>query len=327
MGGDNAPQEIVLGAVNAARKNPQVEICLVGDEGRIRPLLSGAPTSIEVRHASGEHIRMDEHPGPHLRHRKDASMVVAAQMVRDGAAQGFVCAGNTGCLHQVALFEIGRIKGIKRPALAAVLPTKGVGSLALDMGANADSKPEYLQQFAVMGSIYAEKVIGKPNPTVGLLNIGTEEGKGNALVLAAYELLSKTRGINFKGNVEPMPFFEGGVDVGVCDGFTGNMLLKTAEAVAEWLMKRVRDAAMRTPAAKLGGHLLKPSLRTLKQEINHSEHGGAVLLGLKGVVIKCHGRALADTVENGIRVAAKAVSSQVVSRIEASLAELEVSSV
>lgn len=320
MGGDNAPDEIVLGAVNAVRAAKDIQLCLVGDEGRIRALLAKLPPcpSLEVRHAP-EVIRMDESAGPSLRSRKNASMVVAARMVKEGEAQALVCAGNTGALHQVALLEIGRIKGIRRPALAAIFPTRPHVSLALDVGANTDSKPEYLVQFAMMGSIYAEKVMGKRKPKVALLNIGKEEGKGNSLVTAAYELLKHQSGLNFVGNVEPMCFFDGAVDVAVCDGFVGNMMLKTSEAVAEWLMHRVREAAHRTPAAKIGGHLLKPSLKALKQDISHSEHGGAVLLGLRGVVIKCHGRATADTIENGIKVAARALRNRVVELIEESL--------
>jgi glycerol-3-phosphate acyltransferase PlsX len=320
MGGDNAPDEIVLGAAQAARQTKDTQICLVGDEARIRAVLAKLPfkAKLEIEHAP-EFIRMDESAGPALRSRKRTSMVVAAQMVRDGKAEAMVCAGNTGALHQVALLEIGRLKGIRRPALAAIFPTRPQASLALDLGANADCKPEYLVQFAHMGSIYAEKVMGKPRPRIGLLNIGQEAGKGNALVVSTYELLQKQTDLNFVGNVEPMCFFNGKVDVGVCDGFVGNMLLKTSEAVAEWLMHRVREAAHRTPAAKLGGHLLKPSLKELKQDINHSEHGGAVLLGLKGLVIKCHGRATADTIENGVKVAARALRHRVVPLIEESL--------
>jgi glycerol-3-phosphate acyltransferase PlsX len=320
MGGDNAPDEIVLGAANAVRSAKDCQLCLVGDEKRIRAILAKLPhqPKLEIRHTA-EYIRMDEPAGPALRSRKDSSMVVAARMVKEGEAQAFVCAGNTGALHQVALLEIGRIKGIRRPALAAMFPTRPHGSLALDVGANTDSKPEYLVQFAMMGSIYAEKVLGRKNPRVALLNIGKEAGKGNTLVTAAYELLQQQSNINFVGNVEPLCFFNGEVDVAVCDGFVGNMMLKTSEAVAEWLLHRVREAAHRTPAAKIGGHLLKPSLKALKQDISHDEQGGAVLLGLRGVVIKCHGRATAETIESGIKAAARALRNQVVQRIEESL--------
>lgn len=321
MGGDNAPEEVVLGAVRALRW-ARAELVLVGDKARIETVLgkSEARRKFEIVHTT-EAIGMDEHVGPALRHRKDASMVVAARMVKEGQVQGMVSAGNTAALHQVALLEVGRLPGIKRPALTAVFPTRPQPSLCLDMGANADCKPEYLLQFAIMGSVYAQKVFGRANPRVGLMNIGQEEGKGNALCVAAYELLSQQPKLNFVGNVEPMGFFAGDVDVGVCDGFVGNMMLKSSEAVADWLMSRVRQAARSTAVSKIGGLLLKPALRSLKKEFSHSEHGGAVLLGLRGVVVKCHGRATRDTIENGIKVAEKAVAGQVVERIAASLSE------
>ena len=322
MGGDNAPEEVVRGTVRAARKT-EAKLCLVGDQKRIEKLLKKHPVirkRIEIVHAE-DVIDMDEHPGPGLRKRKKASMVVASQMVREGEAQAFVCAGNTGALHQIALLEIGRLRGIRRPALAALIPTEGSPTLALDMGANADCKPEYLLQFAVMGSIYAEKVMGVDNPRIGLLNIGTEEGKGSQQVVAAYELLQQASNLNFVGNIEPLGFFAGDADVVVCDGFVGNMMLKTAEAVGEWIMGRVKQAARKTPVAALGGTLLRPSLKGLRQDLNHSDHGGAVLLGLRGVVVKCHGRANGQTILNGIRVACLAVERNVVGQIEESLAE------
>lgn len=341
MGGDYAPEEVVMGAAEAA-SSVAATLVLVGDEQRIRAALAERDLQlaqrkrrlrdrrrrkkkgeehkpvlsadlVEIVHTD-DFIGMDESPGPGLRKRDNASMVVAARMVRDGEAQAMVCAGNTGALLQVALFEIGRVQGIRRPALAAVLPTDGRPSLALDMGANADCKPEYLLQFAEMGSIYAARVMGIDNPRVGLLNIGTEPTKGSAAVVAAHQLLAESK-LNFVGNIEPMGFFAGETDVAVCDGFVGNMVLKTSEAVSEWLMGRVRNAARRTPAAKIGGHLLRPSLRLLKQDISHSDHGGAVLLGLRGVVVKCHGRADAQAITNGIRVAARAIEKQVVELI------------
>jgi len=320
MGGDHAPHEIVLGAAQASRKCKDIKICLVGHREAIEKSLEslGFRANLEIEHTT-DFIRMDEAAGTNLRSRHQSSMVVAARMVKDGRAQAFVSAGNTGALHQVALLEVGRLKGIRRPALAAVFPTEPLPSLALDLGANAESKAEYLIQFALMGAIYAEKVLGRKKPRIGLLNIGKESGKGNDLVVSAYQLLQNQSLLNFVGNVEPMGFFSGEVDVAVCEGFVGNMMLKTSEAVAEWLMRRVRDAALKTPAAKLGGHLLKPSLRSLKQDISHSEHGGAVFLGLRGVVVKCHGRADAGAVENGIKLAAKALRGQMVQRLEESL--------
>lgn len=323
MGGDNAPTEVVTGAAQASRSLKDVQLCLVGHEGAIRAILATLPfkAKVEVVHAP-DVIRMDEHAGPSLRNRKDSSMMVAAQMVKRGEAQAMVCAGNTGALQQISLLEIGRIKGIRRPALATFFPTSPTHSLALDMGANADAKPEYLVQFAMMGTIYAEKVMGKNRPKVGLLNIGKEDIKGSAMVVAAYQALKAQKSLNFVGNVEPSGFFNGEVDVAVCDGFVGNMMLKTSEAVAAWLMGRIKVAARRTPAATLGGHLLRPSLRGLQKDISHSEHGGAVLLGLKGLVIKCHGSATADTINNGVKAAVKALRNQVITQIEASLGEL-----
>lgn len=318
MGGDHAPDEIVRG-VAAASGTCRADLVLVGDEARLRPLLRAHPPAREIQVVhTDEAIAMDDPAGPSLRQRRRASMVLAARMVREGAAQAFVCAGNTAALHQVALTEVGRLPGIRRPALAVVFPTRPTPSLALDMGANADCRPEWLVQFARMGSIYARLVLGRPEPRVGLLSLGSEEGKGNNLVAAATPLL-KEAGLNFVGNVEPTGFFRSQVDVAVCDGFTGNMMLKTSEAVAEWVMGLVRQAAGSTPRARLGGLLLRPALAGLREAHDHSEHGGAMFLGLRGPVIKCHGRATARTLENGIRVAEEALSRQLVQRIQESL--------
>ena len=319
MGGDHAPDEIVRGAIRAS-SSCRSDLVLVGDEARIRPLLAATPPAREIQVVhTDEFIAMDDQVGPSLRQRKRASMVLAASMVRDGEAQAFVCAGNTAALHQVALTGVGRLPGIKRPALAVVFPTHPTPSIALDMGANADCKPEWLLQFALMGSVYARLVLGRANPKVGLLSLGSEEGKGNSLVSATTPLL-KASGLNFVGNVEPTGFFRSEVDVAVCDGFSGNLILKTGEAVAEWFMGQVRQAAGSSPRARLGGWLLRPALKALAQSHDHSEHGGAMLLGLKGPVIKCHGRATSRTIENGIRVAEEVTENRLVQQIEESLA-------
>lgn len=319
MGGDNAPDEIVRGAVLASR-SCRSDLVLVGDEQRLEPLLRAEPPArpIQVVHTD-EAIAMTDPAGTSLRQRKRASMVLAANMVRDGQAQAFVCAGNTAALHQVALTGVGRLPGIKRPALAVVFPTQPQPSLALDMGANVDCRPEWLLQFALMGSVYARLVLDRPNPRVGLLSLGSEEGKGNSLVAAATPML-KASGLNFVGNVEPTGFFRSEVDVAVCDGFSGNLILKTGEAVAEWFMGEVRRAAGSSPRAMLGGWLLRPALKALARSHDHSEHGGAMFLGLKGPVIKCHGRATARTIENGIRVAEDIIARHLVQQIEESLA-------
>lgn len=324
MGGDNAPSEIVKGAVKAA-KDLRATVLLVGDQKTISKLLPPrfAPKNLEIVHCS-DVIRMDEHPGPSLRRRDQASMVVAARLVNEGRAHALVSAGNTGALHQISLLEIGRLKGVKRPALTALLPTEKQPALALDLGANADCKPEYLLQFALMGTTYSRRVLGLERPRVGLLNIGTEDGKGNTLVLQAHELLSAAKELHFIGNVEPTGFFQGQADVVVCDGFVGNMMLKTAEAVSEFIMKRMREAATSNARAKVGGALLRPSLRSLKQDFSHNDHGGAMLLGLKGIVIKCHGRADAEALANGIKVAEQALDRGVCARIAESLGTTEI---
>lgn len=324
MGGDSAPAEIVKGALKAA-KELRSTVLLVGEEKAIRKHLPPrfAPRNLELVHCT-DVIRMDEHPGPALRRRDQASMVVAARLVNEGKAQALVSAGNTGALHQISLLEIGRLKGVKRPALTALLPTEKLPAIALDLGANADCKPEYLLQFARMGMTYSQRVLGIKNPRVGLLNIGTEKGKGNSLVLQAHELLSAAKDLNFIGNIEPTGFFQGQADVVVCDGFVGNMMLKTAEAVSEFIMKRMREAATSNARAKVGGALLRPSLRNLKQDISHTDHGGAMLLGLKGIVIKCHGRADGETIANGMRVAEQALSREVCARIAESLSPAQV---
>ncbi|HXE73446.1 MAG TPA: phosphate acyltransferase PlsX [Candidatus Nitrosotenuis sp.] len=322
MGGDHAPAEIVRGVARASRE-VQADLCLVGDERKIRAILleEGTGKPIEVVHTD-DFITMDESPGPALRRRERASMVMAARMVREGQAQALVSAGNTAALHQVALTVVGRIHGIKRPALTVILPSRPP-TVALDMGANADVKPEYLVQFAIMGSIYAEKILGRTNPRVGLLNIGSEVGKGNSLVTAAYPLLEAS-GVNFVGNVEPYGVFRGQVDVAVCDGFTGNMFLKSAEAAAEFVMDAIKEAARATPASRLGGLLMKPALKRLLHVSDQAEHGGAGFLGLRGVVIKCHGRANARAIQNGVKVAARVLDARVIEKIAESLSEAQV---
>lgn len=318
MGGDDAPGEIVKGAFKAS-KGSRCKILLVGNEKEIKkhlpPLYNRR--QLEIVHCD-DHIRMDESPGTSLRKRNQASMVVAARLVKEGKAQALVSAGNTGALHQIALLEVGRLKAVRRPALAALLPSEGEPVVALDLGANADCKPEYLLQFAWMGNAYSHRVMGVHRPRVGLLNIGTELGKGNLLVNQAHELLQQSD-LNFIGNVEPSSIFKGEVDVVVCDGFVGNMMLKSAEAISEFILKRMKQAATTNARAKLGGLMLRPSLRSLKQDISHSDHGGAILLGLKGIVIKCHGRADRETVSNGIKAAEQALESDVLGRIGESI--------
>ncbi|WML39056.1 phosphate acyltransferase PlsX [Neobacillus sp. OS1-2] len=309
MGGDNAPKEIVLGAMKAVQAFSDIYITLVGDENKINETLT-SHEKITVLHTTEMILGTDE-PVKAVRRKKTASMVLAAQQVADGAADACISAGNTGALMAAGLFVVGRIKGIDRPALAPTLPTiGGEGFLLLDVGANADAKPEHLLQNAIMGSIYSEKVRGIERPRVGLLNIGTEEKKGNELTKNTFELL-KIADLNFIGNVEARDLLEGVADVVVTDGFTGNMVLKTIEGTALSMFKMLKTALMSSFTSKLAAAVLKPNLMTLKNTMDYSEYGGAALFGLKAPVIKAHGSSDAQAIFSAIRQTREMVSHNV----------------
>lgn len=309
MGGDNAPKEIVLGAMKAIANYNDIHIVLVGDERKIREHLTNEER-IEVLHTEEVILGSDE-PVRAVRRKKTASMVLAAQLVADGKADACISAGNTGALMAAGLFVVGRIEGIERPALAPTLPTiGGEGFLLLDVGANADAKPEHLVQYAIMGSIYSEKARGIKSPRVGLLNIGTEEKKGNELVRNTYELL-KDANINFIGNVESRDLLDGVADVVVADGFTGNMVLKTIEGTAMSVFKMLKTALTSNFKSKMAAAVLKPDLAVLKNKMDYTEYGGAGLFGLKAPVIKAHGSSDANAVFNSIRQAREMVENDV----------------
>jgi len=309
MGGDNAPKEIVLGAMKAVQAFSDIHITLVGDENQIKETLT-SHERISVLHTSEVILGTDE-PVRAVRRKKSASMVLAAQQVADGAADACISAGNTGALMAAGLFVVGRIKGIDRPALAPTLPTiGGEGFLLLDVGANADAKPEHLLQNAIMGSIYSQKVRGIEKPRVGLLNIGTEEKKGNELTKHAFDLL-KNADINFIGNVEARDLLDGVADVVVTDGFTGNMVLKTIEGTALSMFKMLKTALMSSFTSKLAAAVLKPNLKTLKNTLDYSEYGGAALFGIKAPVIKAHGSSDAQAIYSAIRQTREMVSNDV----------------
>jgi len=317
MGGDNAPREIVLGAMKAIEKYNDIHIVLVGDENKIREHLTNEER-IEILHTEEVILGTDE-PVRAVRRKKTASMVLAAQQVADGNADACISAGNTGALMAAGLFVVGRIDGIERPALAPTLPTiGGEGFLLLDVGANADAKPEHLVQYAIMGSIYSEKARGITNPRVGLLNIGTEEKKGNELVRNTYELL-KEADINFIGNVESRDLLEGAADVVVADGFTGNMVLKTIEGTAMSVFKMLKTALTSSFKSKMAAAVLKPDLTVLKNKMDYTEYGGAGLFGLKAPVIKAHGSSDANAVFNSIRQAREMVEKDVSGTIKTAI--------
>lgn len=301
MGGDYAPEEIVKGAVRAAQTYPETEIILVGPSTRINPLLSNAPKNIAIEEAS-EVIQMNEHPAQAVRKKKDSSIVVATRLVKEKKADAVVSAGSTGAQMAGALLGLGRIKGVERPAIATVLPTLDGGKLVLDVGANPDAKPEHLVQYAKMGSIYAKHIMGIANPRVALLNIGTEESKGNELTQQTYPLLQASS-LNFTGNIEGRDVPYGLADVVVCDGFVGNVVLKTAEGLAGALFELIKEKITSNPVRKLGALAVKPGLKEIARMMDYAEYGGSPLLGVKGISIVCHGSSKEKAIFNGIRVA------------------------
>ena len=309
MGGDRAPTEPVAGAVMAARELG-ISVTLVGPQDIVAAELERQrPGSlpIEVINAP-DLIDMAEHPVPAVRRRPGASMNVGIGLVKSGAANGFVTAGNTGAAVVAGLFGLGRLPGIERPALAAIFPTLKGHCLVLDVGANADCRPAHLLQFGYLGERYARLVLGNPSPRVGLLSNGEEETKGSALVQEAHRLL-QTTSFNFIGNIEGKDVPRGVADVVVCDGFVGNVLVKFGEGIGEFTFTLMRQEIGTNPIGILGGLLLRPALRRIKRRVDYQEHGGAPLLGVNGIVIVAHGRSTARAIRNALRVASQAAEA------------------
>lgn len=322
MGGDHAPGEIITGVIESLTAFEDIDIHIYGDEQAMSPFLI-KHDRLKVIHCADK-IEPDDEPVRAIRRKKDASMVRMAQAVKDGEASACVSAGNTGALMAAGLFVVGRIDGIERPALAPTLPTvDGQGFVMLDLGANADAKPSQLGQFAVMGSIYAEKVRGISNPRVGLLNIGTEEGKGNELTKAAYEVLSNSP-VNFIGNVESRDLLNGVADVVVTDGFTGNMVLKTIEGTALSFFTMLKEVYGASLKSKLSAALVKDELRGLKVKMDYTEYGGAGLFGLNSPIIKAHGSSNANAILNAIRQARTMVQYDVCGTIRETVRKVEI---
>ncbi len=302
MGGDNAPGEICKGAVQAVRERPNIHVILTGDESAVSAELEKydyPKDQIEIRHCT-EVIEMAEPPANAIRNKKDSSMVVAISMVKRGEADAVVSAGNSGAVLVGGQTIVGRLRGIERPALAPLIPTaKGV-SLLIDCGANVDARASHLVQFARMGSIYMEKVVGVPNPRVGIVNIGAEEEKGNALVKETFPLLKACTDINFIGSVEARDIPEGYCDVIVCEAFVGNVILKLYEGLGNTLIDKIKGALKSNLRSELGAMLVMPALKETLKSFDASEYGGAPLLGLKGLVLKTHGSSDAREVEQTI---------------------------
>ena len=324
MGSDEFPTPDVIGAVQAAREYG-VEIILVGDETKIRPLLTTHnPGSLPIRVVHAPEMLTMEDKGMALvlkarRPNSKNSMAVGIDLVKNGQADAFVTAGNTGAASVTAYFRLGTIPGVDRPGLTPVFPTASGSCVVVDVGANPDCKPENLLQFAIMGSIYAEKVRGVKNPKIGLLSNGEEAGKGNDLVKHTYPLLVAS-GLNFYGNIEGKELIGGKVDVAVTDGFTGNILLKSSEAVAKLLMDKIKEAIQTGGLrAQIGGLLVKPALKGIKKMMDPAEEGAAPLLGVNGLVFIGHGRSDATAIKNAIRVANNAVRTNVLASIHTAI--------
>jgi len=316
MGGDHAPEVVIEGGVQAAREYG-LEIILVGKERMIKEELAKydiSGISLPVVPAS-EVLEMDEEPAMAARAKKDSSMAVGLRMVKEGQADAFASAGNSGGVLVTALFTLGRLKGVKRPALSSIIPAKTGFSFVLDLGGNTDCKPEWLLQFGIMGSVYAEKVLGIENPRVAIISNGEEEGKGNQLVKETTPLL-KTSHLNFVGNVEGKDIVTGIADVIVTDGFTGNVAVKTAEGVADMLLSLLKDEIKKRPMAVFGAILARGAFKGVKRRLDYSEYGGAPLLGVKGVVIVGHGRSNAKAIKNMVRTAAEAAEGGMLSAIQ-----------
>ncbi|MDO8669897.1 MAG: phosphate acyltransferase PlsX [Dehalococcoidia bacterium] len=321
MGGDHAPEEVVRGGVAAARSGA-VDVVLVGDEGRISAVLKGLDAKgldLPIVHCS-QVVEMDEHPGLAYRKKKDSSIVVGLNLVKSGGASAFVSAGNSGAVMASALFVLGRLTGAERPALGTVFPTTKGQAFLLDVGANADCRPVHLLEFAIMGSVYMEKVFGLKAPRVGILSIGEEATKGNQLVLESHGLL-KESGLNFMGNVEGKDLPKGVADVVVTDGFTGNVAIKITEGVSEFLLGTIKEAITSRLHYKLAGLVLKPALKLAAKRLDYSEYGGAPLLGVNGVAIVAHGRSNAKAIASALRIAGQAVENGLVESIRQGLLE------
>jgi glycerol-3-phosphate acyltransferase PlsX len=311
MGGDRAPGEIVAGALESASE--QITPILVGPAG----LETGGLELVEAPTT----IAMDEKPGEAVRAKRDSSLVTACRLVREGQADAAVSAGNTGAMLAAGLLEIRRLRGVNRPAIAVVLPARRGPSVLIDSGANADARAEHLRQFAQMGSVFAQELLGIRNPEVRLLSIGEEPEKGDQLTLEAHQLLAAAAKLNFQGNAESRNLLEGAADVVVCDGFTGNVVLKALEGTIRSVMNALREEISASPRGKLGGFLIRPAARSLRDRLDPDTYGGAYLLGLRGLAVIAHGNSGRRAIANAIRLAARGVEHELVRRLEERLAE------
>ena len=318
MGGDRGTVEVLKGIRLALLEMPEIEIIVVGKEEIIKKELSNHKYDekrLTVVNAD-EVIEMIDEPVSAVRKKKNSSMNVALELVKNGEGDAFVSAGNTGALISASQLKLRRIKGVLRPAIATVFPAKGKNIVLMDVGANADTKPEFINQFAVIGCKFAEEILHRKNPVVALLNIGSEEGKGNELTRDAYDLMKNNENINFAGNIESRDMMNGKVDVVVTDGFTGNMVLKTSEGIAKYIFECLKEEIGKSFLAKIGIFFMMPVIKKLKKRLDSSEYGGALFLGLNGVSIKAHGNSDAVGIKNAIRVANEFAENKFVEKLK-----------
>ena len=321
MGSDNRPDPEVHAALEAFKRWGE-PVILVGPQAELEARIAnngGDQNSVEIVHAS-EVLQMTDKPAKAARGKAETSMAVGMDLLKEGKADAFVTAGNTGGAMATALFRLGRIRGIKRPALAGSFPVQGGTCVMLDIGANTDCRPEYLLQFALMGSMYVSHAFGKETPRIGLLSNGEEAGKGNILVKEAYPLLESS-GINFIGNIEPKEIFAGEVDVVVADGFDGNVFIKTSEAVSKFLIEVIREQIRSSAITSIGGMLAKPAFAHVRKLLDPDEYGAAPLLGVNGIILIGHGRSNSKALVTAIRVARQSVEGNVLESTQAAISE------
>lgn len=325
MGGDNAPESVVNGCMDALGEREGFDVLLIGDKVRIEKILTEKKYNnlrLKIYHTS-EVVTNEDSPTKAIRSKKDSSMVVGFKMLKENKGDVFVSAGNTGALMAGSLFILGRIKGVDRPSLAPIIPNKKGFTLIVDGGANTNCKPINLLQFGIMGSLYVKDVFNVENPRVGIVNVGTEEKKGNELIKQSYELLSNAN-INFTGNVEAHQITEGMVDVAVCDGFVGNVLLKTTEGVATFIVNEIKAILKKNIISMIAAFMIKGGLTKFKKLLDTSEYGSVPFLGVKGKVMKTHGRSDSKAVKHSIFNAYKYANSQIIEQISAEFQNMEV---
>ncbi len=318
MGGDNAPEAPVKGSVKAIKAYKNIDVILTGKEEYIAKFIpdeNKIKNRIEIINCQQE-VAMDEKPAKALRRKKDTSIGKAAELVDSGKAKALFSAGSTGASLAAGILKIGRISGIKRPAIASLFPSRKKPVLLLDMGANANCEPVYLLQFAIMAQIYASSVLKRENPSIGLMNVGEEKGKGNKMIDEAYQLLEKDERLkNFAGNIEGRDIFTGKYDIILCDGFVGNVILKTVEGMGDFLFDLLKESFQKNLRSKFAALLAKDSLKSMKKKVDYRQYGGAPMLGLKGNVIIGHGSSDDIAVKNAIKVAGEAIEKKIVSTI------------